>query len=807
NNFMHYFYKNINDTAEFKNIILHVTNNVNDVIISKEIRHDLALKLASQVLDCNPIYKKSVSSICIHASANSKEIIDAIAASFRFKKDLLIAGRSIDLIEMHSLLQEAYLIYHACELTHYNKELIDYAIKKLRQAVQCQHVSIEFAIYFASTLFKIHEDTITQQLTSIREMELDALNLSLNFSNAMNIRRLNQIDLSLNRVNVISAETGSGKTTYVIDNYLRHQLNANPNLKVGIISHKNEINNNMYYKISKLMPNAKEASHKTRSLNKLENAQLIISTTNSLPKMRQYVLSCDVVIFDESEKGILSLDGSHYKDDTLKEESFNALKTVITDSKRLIMMDADSTNCITEQLIKSTGIKDYALYKVKGERYSDLQLTIANRDVVLGEVTNKKNRYKVMAFDKKEALYQYLFSIGYESSGKGCPKKALDAGYLVITGDTCDTDAVKHFLANPSVSCFLYEKILYSPYIDSAVSIETNYAREMLVISHSILTPKELIQMGRRFRQAKNIIYAVQKDNVMCYEYTNMNRSGEPNNGPFTFEHMQHLIHHLSTHTRHNMPLSLKLTAEELGFNVKIKEYSPERRYYESMLQEQLEARYVKSVNEAIYQAPNNVSAIDEAYEVIQSGKASNLQLCAAEKRIVAERLCIPIDLLTKEAIDFSKEKAPLLEYLQEYVDWRKTKTTHALFSLMDVLFKNLNISIEHSHQEHFIPPSDYYATYNIIEQLLHNNPKLCKELNTMKTMLKPISSGSYSDGYRTKAINNFLTKLGFETKLDQTKNSKYRRYIISLNRHAQSSIRYFCHESITSLDVYETNV
>ncbi|WP_257968963.1 hypothetical protein, partial [Vibrio parahaemolyticus] len=70
--------------------------------------------------------------------------------------------------------------------------------------------------------------------------------------------------------------------------------------------------------------------------------------------------------------------------------------------------------------------------------------------------------------------------------------------------------------------------------------------------------PKELIQMGRRFRQAKEIIFAVQKDHVTCYQNKNMNTNGEPLNKSFSFEYMQHLIHHISTHTRHNMPLSLQ---------------------------------------------------------------------------------------------------------------------------------------------------------------------------------------------------------------------------------------------------------
>ncbi|EPF1752406.1 DEAD/DEAH box helicase family protein [Vibrio alginolyticus] len=805
---MEYFYKNISGATEFKNIKLHVTKNENDIITSTNTRDDLTMKLPSEVLSTIPVYQNRVSSIAIYASTSVQDMIDAIATSIHFKKELLISGHSIDSLNMIPLLQEVYLISHACRLTDNNSELIEHALKQLKQAVHSAFVSIESAIFFASTLFNISSHEIVRQLTSINEQEVEAIKLSLDFSSAKQVSCLNQIELALNRVNVISAETGVGKTTYVIDHYLRQRLKANPNLKIATISHKDAINSNMNNKISKLLPHAKQASHNTQSLEKLENAQLIVSTTNSLPKMLQYVLRCDLVIFDESEKGFISIDGSHYNSDLLKANSFDAIRTVITDAKHVIMMDADSTNCITGQLIASTGIKDYQLYKVEGGRYSDINITITNRDEVLNEIGGGHNPYKVMAFDKKEALYQYLFSMGFQSSGKGCAEKALEAGYLVITADTRNKDAVKKFLANPNDSCFLYKKILYSPYIDSAVSIEANYTDKVLVVSHSILMPKELIQMGRRFRQAKEIIFAVQKDHVTCYQNKNMNTNGEPLNKSFSFEYMQHLIHHISTHTRHNMPLSLQRTAESLGFRVKIKECSPSQRYRESLLQKQITEAYKASVNESIYKAPEHVSNLNEANQVIHSGQANNLQLCAAEKRVISERLCIPMDSLTNEAISFSRDQASLLEHLQKYMEWRTTKTPYnELYELIDIIFKTLEISIDNINQNQSITTSNYYHAYDVINQILNSNSKLCKKLSSMKTMLKPITCKSQSKSYRTRAINDFLSKLGFDCQRDYKTNNKYRKYNISLNPNAYPSVLYVYHRDVTSLDSLHSNM
>ncbi|TOG71712.1 hypothetical protein CGI95_25035, partial [Vibrio parahaemolyticus] len=89
-----------------------------------------------------------------------------------------------DSLNMIPLLQEVYLISHACRLTDNNSELIEHALKQLKQAVHSAFVSIESAIFFASTLFNISSHEIVRQLTSINEQEVEAIKLSLDFSGA-----------------------------------------------------------------------------------------------------------------------------------------------------------------------------------------------------------------------------------------------------------------------------------------------------------------------------------------------------------------------------------------------------------------------------------------------------------------------------------------------------------------------------------------------------------------------------------------------------------------------------------------------
>ncbi|MGR2802911.1 hypothetical protein [Vibrio harveyi] len=155
---MDYFYKNISTAAPLKNknIRLHITKNEKDVIKDTEARDDLAIRSPSEVFINNHVYNCCVSSICIYASTDLHEIIDAIA--IRFKKELLISGHPIDLIDMHPIFQEVYLTSQACKLDINSDELIEHAFKLLRQAVQTSTASIDVVKSFASTFFEISDD-------------------------------------------------------------------------------------------------------------------------------------------------------------------------------------------------------------------------------------------------------------------------------------------------------------------------------------------------------------------------------------------------------------------------------------------------------------------------------------------------------------------------------------------------------------------------------------------------------------------------------------------------------------------------
>ncbi|MBF4386447.1 hypothetical protein EAY10_22125, partial [Vibrio anguillarum] len=105
--------------------------------------------------------------------------------------------------------------------------------------------------------------------------------------------------------------------------------------------------------------------HTERNIGSQESASVLTTTVNSLPGLLAEVLEADLIIFDECEKGILATSGDHFRSIDSKHSSYDALKYVVENAKWLIMMDADISENISCNFIKSTDITDYAIYNVE----------------------------------------------------------------------------------------------------------------------------------------------------------------------------------------------------------------------------------------------------------------------------------------------------------------------------------------------------------------------------------------------------------------------------------------------------------
>ncbi|RMZ61519.1 hypothetical protein D9U34_23835, partial [Vibrio anguillarum] len=104
-----------------------------------------------------------------------------------------------------------------------------------------------------------------------------------------------------------------------------------------------------------------------------------------------------------------------------KHSSYDALKYVVENAKWLIMMDADISENISCNFIKSTDITDYAIYNVEDySAYKSKRVLIKDRSTVL--MSPFKNR--LYAFDNLKMMYRKLKLMGYHKNKRGCYKKA-----------------------------------------------------------------------------------------------------------------------------------------------------------------------------------------------------------------------------------------------------------------------------------------------------------------------------------------------------------------------------------------------
>ncbi|WP_234920754.1 DEAD/DEAH box helicase family protein, partial [Vibrio anguillarum] len=175
-----------------------------------------------------------------------------------------------------------------------------------------------------------------------------------------------------------------GKTTKTIDIAI-DLLFSKSDAKIVYISHLEILGKSFRNKIQSKCPrNISICDHTERNIGSQESASVLTTTVNSLPGLLAEVLEADLIIFDECEKGILATSGDHFRSIDSKHSSYDALKYVVENAKWLIMMDADISENISCNFIKSTDITDYAIYNVEDySAYKSKRVLIKDRSTVL----------------------------------------------------------------------------------------------------------------------------------------------------------------------------------------------------------------------------------------------------------------------------------------------------------------------------------------------------------------------------------------------------------------------------------------
>ncbi|MDD9156307.1 hypothetical protein PVK64_08915 [Aliivibrio sp. S4TY2] len=629
--------KNVNNPESLK-VTLHV-GAYNDKLASNSDRNDLVVgdiyHAANTYKDMHNVLRR----ICVQTDkATEKQTIDSILAGIKHSIEIIINSICIslesDLLNNYRTFTDAYKLtgieqfkkLAIEEITSMTPHLIpnDYASKELVKA------------------FNMSQNDAESEIRASNSNVYNAVKKTLQLSSGETISSLDDITFKKNHITIIKAGMGQGKTTRVNKECV-HLLQVNPQAKIAFINYRNALCSKFHTDIELLHGSPISlATHNEKNLGLLEQASIITTSINSLPKVMPYVLKADLIIFDESEKGIMSIAGKHYKNEQHAEKSYDALENLLQQQKQIILLDADTSDDITVRFINHINVNSVSIYKKQTDNiYSKYKVIIQHRDATLATGITSK----LVAFDRVRILWNEIKKLSFESNRHDSYKKALDAGILVVCGATKEKGEVIEFIRNPNQESMKYQRIFYSPYLGSGFSITCDFSDEITIVSDNILTPMELLQMSLRFRAVKTIKFAVQKKHTQIKAY-----SYKSKNTPFDFNEMKKSTEDSSYRLKMNTPLALYHTLNELGFNIHIEKITTNEKTKKSLIDTLLNNK-ISTKDVDFIENAKNINDISDF--LISHTTLTKEQKFSFIKYGIANELNIPTSQVDKQTILF----------------------------------------------------------------------------------------------------------------------------------------------------------
>ncbi len=414
---------------------------------------------------------------------------------------------------------------------------------------------------------------------------------SINGNSDLNIRYLKRLrgmgrgDLwkFIPDVTLLKSGTGSGKTDLALDVVIHaHRLGKKTSIISNLKSVIQSYEHRLQVKVNKLILKL-ESCHIITSgaeLYEIEESKHVATTLKSLskPHIKDYILSSDIIIIDEVEKvfeALYSKDNSYID---VREKSIvrELLKSLLNDpSKKLLLMDADITNKVTKNIIKSLLSIDRQVLLANAYN-SCLKHDFGSIDVFLVNGNHEKQNIIDKVQDENENCFVFssskdkvdviLKESGFISDdGNVDYISALDNKVLVIVASSFLKDshekAVKEFIRSPNTEIFKYHTVICSPVLKEGFSIESNYTDTVYCLCNGVLTPKEIIQSSRRLRKAKKIRFGIfGLSTPIRLDHNKYNNSPE--------DWIESSIEFRNKVLNDNFYHALKLTLDKLKFNI-----------------------------------------------------------------------------------------------------------------------------------------------------------------------------------------------------------------------------------------------
>lgn len=737
-----------------KNCVLLV-GTPSDLSLYEAYRIDTALTSASMASKFYEGKENVLTCIQLSNDVSDEDLIDAAKVACKKNIEIRFKGQTFS----NCSITYGFSIFSGIYQIKPIKELKQLAIDELMCAVPfslTKEAATSMIYQKLSMRYVEAQEAVNRYKDPIHKTVLELTNLK----SAKNVSSIHEIDFALNRVNLLRAPMSLGKTTKTIDIAI-DLLFSKSDAKIVYISHLEILGKSFRNKIQSKCPrNISICDHTERNIGSQESASVLTTTVNSLPGLLAEVLEADLIIFDECEKGILATSGDHFRSIDSKHSSYDALKYVVENAKWLIMMDADISENISCNFIKSTDITDYAIYNVEDySAYKSKRVLIKDRSTVL--MSPFKDR--LYAFDNLKMMYRKLKLMGYQKNKRGCYKKALEAGILVVCSDTKSQPEVMAFVSNPNIEAKNYDKIFYSPYIGCGLSIETLYSDVITIISNSVLNPNDLIQLALRFRAVKEIRFAVSNDRNASLLPSKPRLSNK-----FTFDDMLTVHEVQSTILRSNMPLALIKTLEALKFvDVTIE---PSDSYNHHINKQSLATRNrFDSREEAIAIVEAKDISEPEAIAISESGKATNEEKASADKALLAKEFGISSESVSVELVKFDyvfKLRNELLS-LKNSESYKRivSPKSKKIISLASSVIKILGLSFT---DKVVISNESYLSAYSLMKN--KDNQVILSDFNGVSLRVgKKISEITQIK----RSVNQFLKILGFSCKNEGRSSSR----------------------------------
>lgn len=445
----------------------------------------------------------------------------------------------------------------------------------------------------------IFDDLLIQLRREISERKKTVYDHSLiseSFS-CQRFKTLNSIDLKheLNKCSTlaIKAATGTGKTKRLFGPLAHH---ASKKERVVYVSH-------LIALVEQFCRNNQATSYSSNNLYEIESCEAFGVVINSIYKdmFLDKLVNCDTLIIDEFEKVFQSVVCSDDNPQMQRNKVFNSLCYAIKNAKNVIIGDADLSN-VSLGFVQGLRGKLTVLNCTENP-YTDIHAIVKDKATYLkSEISQRLWSDKAFLFDSVNTLKRTAKALGFvNDKNLYCEVAALEQGVLILHGDNKGLEEQKELLSNPNLHIHKYRAVLVSPCLASGFSITSHFTNRVTVIADKTLCPLELINFARRFRSAREIVFA-----------TNSNKEVVTEDTPLPFKGQRWLqwarLFRLRTKRLNSaLDASLFFTLEQLGFKTTVESHKSSdligamrhihqesRAYFKSLVKATLEAEDIQ---------------------------------------------------------------------------------------------------------------------------------------------------------------------------------------------------------------------